>query len=192
MLGDIMTLARRMLRTICIGALASFVNIPTPRADETAQQAAAESLVKSFIGLCVLNVPNLDRVEATARISSWKEIKGDALKLIGPQDPSNESKAWMVKGAATTTFALAISRGMLNGKRISACSVGDPYAPMLPIRSALEKFLQLQKPISQDISGGQQNVVWSTNSGMGDLLIYLLDATPMNENGITITATVND
>ncbi|MDQ6867752.1 MAG: hypothetical protein M3178_04895 [Pseudomonadota bacterium] len=154
--GGKMTFVRRMLGAICVGALTLFANILTAQADDATQQAAAESLIKAFIGLCVQTVPNLDRVEAAARISSWEEFKGDSAKLIAPQNTSAEAKSWMVQGVAVTPFIIAISRGMYKGKWISVCAVINPYAPMLPIRLALEKFLELRNPISQDRSGGSR------------------------------------
>jgi hypothetical protein len=172
-------------------AIGFAVAVQTVRAsDEHAQQKAAESLIKAFVGICVQTVPNLDRVDAAARLAAWKEIKGDAAKMIAPQDPAADFRGWLVENEANVPFFVAVSESAPPGRHIAVCSVGNPFAPMLPVRRALEKFLGLNAPISQDVSGGQQNIVWSTSSGTADVLISLLAASPMNEDGITLSATV--
>jgi hypothetical protein len=45
-------------------------------AEEATDKSAAKSLVEAFVSTCVQSVPNIDRVERTAKLFGWKEIKG--------------------------------------------------------------------------------------------------------------------
>jgi hypothetical protein len=87
-------------------------------------------------------------------------------------------------------FLLAVSRGKDDGLNIAACTVENPYAPVAPISGALIAFLQLGEPFKEETEGGQKYSYWHTKFSENDIVVSLIDASPMNDTGINLSATV--
>jgi hypothetical protein len=159
-------------------------------ADEAADKSAAESLVKAFISTCVQSVPDLDKVEGTAKLFGWKEMTGIEGTLLAAPNPNAKGKAWLVQDVAEVPFMLAVSRGEEGGESIAVCTVVNPYAPVAPIRIALTAFLQLGEPLKAETEGGQRYTYWQTKFSENYVLVSLIDASPVNDPGINLSAAV--
>jgi hypothetical protein len=181
----------RKVLVLVIGAfttLSALVRSPA-HADEASVKHAADSLVKAFIGGCVQVMPNVDRIETSAKALGWKELDQTAAAMFAPPSPTAKWKAWLVKEGADVPFFLGISQGTANGKSISVCAVVNPYAPPSPVRAALTKMLSLGEPLRTEIDGGQQYTYWLTKFMDKEIIISFIDTTPMEETGVNIAVT---
>jgi hypothetical protein len=157
-------------------------------ANESDDARAAESLIKAFISICVETVPNLDRVEDSARRVGWKEAKlSDALP---PLFRGAKSTTWLVEGAAEVPFDLSISLFIEGQQTTSACSLSNPEAPLAPIKSALTKQSDFGKEIRVYDDATQKTTYWQKHNGDVDIYISLIDGSPVNEPGIIMNAIV--
>jgi hypothetical protein len=66
----------------------------------------------------------------------------------------------------------------------------NPYAPVAPIRIALTAFLQLGEPLKAETEGGQRYTYWQTKFSENYVLVSLIDASPVNDPGINLSAAV--
>lgn len=158
-------------------------------ADEASITREADSLVKAFISMCVQTMPNVDRIETSAKALGWKEMDQTAAAMLAPPSPTAKWKAWLLSKERDVPFALAISQDTAQGKIISVCTVVNPYIPSAPVRSALIKMLLLGQPLKTEIDGGQQYTYWSTKFMDKDISISFIDTTPMEETGVNIAVT---
>jgi hypothetical protein len=157
-------------------------------ADESDDARAAESLIKAFISICVEAVPNLDRVQDSAKRFGWKEAKlSDALP---PLFRGAQSKTWLVEGAAEVPFDLSISLLIEGQQTTSACSLSNPEAPLAPIKSALTNQSDFGKEIRVYNDAAQKTTYWQKHNGAVDIYISLIDGSPVNEPGIILNAIV--
>lgn len=176
-----------MWRTPAFWLIAA-LSAPLARADEASARHAADSLVKAFIGYCVQVMPNIERVETSAKALGWKELDQNVFAMVAPPSPTAKWKAWRLDKGADVSFALGVSQDVVDGKSASACVVVNPYMPAEPVRAALTKMLSLGEPSQTLIEGGQQYTYWTTKFMGREVVISLVDATPMEEIGVNIGA----
>jgi hypothetical protein len=148
----------------------------------------ADNLVKAFLGSCVNVLPRVDKIEATANSLKWKELTGDDLKAMAPQDPSSVTKDWFADVAGTPPFFIATALATENGQKISSCSLANPEAPPNDVLASLKQFLKLGEPQAQKTEGGIQTRVWITDIASVHLWISLNDSSPTNDPGVTLGA----
>jgi hypothetical protein len=170
-----------MRKIPALGLTAALIVSPA-HADEASVKHAADSLVKAFIGGCVQVMPNVDRIETSAKALGWKEVDQTAFALLTPPSPTAKWKAWLVEEGADVPFALAISQDTANGKSVSVCAVVNPYAPAAPVRAALTKMLSLGEPLKTEIDGGQQYTYWTTKFMDKEIAIYRYDPDGRNRS----------
>jgi hypothetical protein len=177
-----------MRKTPTLGLIVALIASPT-YADEASIKHAADSLVKAFIGGCVQAMPNVDRIETSAKALGWKEMDKTAAAMLAPPSPTAQWKAWLVEEGADVPFFLGISQDTTNGKSLSVCAVVNPYAPAAPVRAALTKMLSLGRPFETKIEGGQQYTYWTTKFMGEEITISFIDTTQMEETGVNIAVT---
>jgi hypothetical protein len=148
---------------------------------------AAESLVRAFIGGCVQIMPNLEKVEALARIQSWRQMTGDTAKVMAPQNAKAVWKSWLATDVADVPFIISISTGVEGKNKISVCNIANPYAPPQPIQGALVSMLKLHEKIDEQAQAGQRTTSWKSSVNGRSVLISMIDATPTNDPGINIS-----
>jgi len=134
-------------------------------------------------------MPNVDRIETSAKALGWKEMDQAAAAMLAPPNPTAKWKAWLVNEGADVPFFLGISQGTANGKSFSVCAVVNRSAPSAPVRAALTRMLSLGEPLETEIDGGQQYTYWMTKFMDNEIIISLIDATPMEEAGVNIAVT---
>ena len=194
---SITSLARGMGRAAvlrihpAIGGLAATLALASVAyGDDAADKKAAESLIKAFISTCVQAVPDLDRIEGTAKLFGWKEINGLEGTLLAPANPNAKGKSWLVQEAAEVPFMLAVTRAKDENSSISMCTVVNPYAPVAPVATALITFLRLSTPMKVEVGEGQRFTYWEAPFDGKDFLISLIDASPTNDVGINVSASI--
>lgn len=160
------------------------------QADEAANRPGAESLIKAFIGACVQAAPNFDRIEGTARFFGWKPLDNLEGTMFAPSNPNAKSKVWLVSGMADAPFFLAVTHGSESDETISVCTVVNPYVPSGPAAAALVRILHLGAPLKTENESGQVYTYWTSAFNQTDLLISLIDASPMGEAGVNLSVAV--
>jgi hypothetical protein len=117
---------RRMRKIPTLGLTAALIASPV-HADEETVKRAADSLIKAFIGYCVQVMPNVDRIETSAKPLGWKEIDTTdaAVAMLAPPSPTAKWKAWLVEKGADVPFFLAISSDTAKGKSASVLCSGQ-------------------------------------------------------------------
>jgi hypothetical protein len=174
-------------RTTAIWIIAALSAWPG-HADEASINHAADSLVKAFIGYCVQVIPNLDRIETSAKALGWRELDQNVFAMAAPPSQTAKWKGWRLDKAADVSFVLGVSQDTVSGKSASACAVINPYMPPAPVRDALMKMLSLGQPAQTVIEAGQQYTYWTTTVKGEEIVISLIDATPMEETGVNLSA----
>jgi len=151
------------------------------------EKGMAQSLAKAFVGACVQIMPDLDRVETGAKVLGWKELTGDMAQMFAPAERNATWKGWLVQDAALVPFMLGIARGNESGKKISVCTVVNPYAPVGPVQTALTSILALKEPSRTETSAGQRTQMWLTSVRGEEAAVSIVDATPMNDPGVNLS-----
>ncbi len=148
----------------------------------------ADQLVKAFLGLCVDVLPRVDKVEAMANSQKWKELTGDDLKAMEPQQKGGVTKGWFADISGTPPFFVATAVTPDGDRTVFACSVVNPEAPADDVTDSLKRFLTLGEPQSQVSEGGIRTRVWITDVSGVHLWIGLNDSSPTNDPGVTLSA----
>jgi hypothetical protein len=170
-----------------IGILITVMTIQVGLAQSDQDTKAAESLVKAFIGGCVQIMPNLEKVEAGARVLNWKEMTGDVAKLMAPPSANAVWKSWLVTGAADVPFIISTSTGVEGRRKVSVCTIANPYAPPQPIQNALVSMLKLNEQIDKQVEAGQRTTSWKYSVNGRSVIISFIDATPTGDPGVNIS-----
>jgi hypothetical protein len=160
----------------------------TDQTNEAINAKAAESLTKAFLSLCVQMMPNLDRVEGSAKRPGWKEVTGLEGTVVAPADPNTKFKTWLVEGAADVPFLLSVSHAREGESTISICSFANPSAPPTPIYTALRSLLRLEQPSRVETEGGRKFAYWRTQFAGYEIILSLADNSPVNEPGVDLSA----
>jgi hypothetical protein len=155
---------------------------------QSAEERAADVLVKNFIGYCVQTMPHIDKVETAARALKWQEAKGDEAALLAPKEPGAWFRAWMVELEPGVAMLISVARGKLKNQDMAICAVANPYAPSAPILTSLQGMLKLSAAGDfNESSGGQRYITWAYPNLEPGTFIASIDATPMREPGITLS-----
>jgi hypothetical protein len=178
------------LLSAAAGILIALATAQVGLAQSDQDTKAADSLVKAFVGCCVQIMPNLEKVEAGARVMDWKDMTGDVAKFMAPPSRNVIWKSWLAVGAADVPFIISASTGVEGKRKISACAIANPYAPPEPIQTALVKKLNLKEQIDRQDEAGQQMKSWKSSVNGRAVIVSLVDATPTREPGINISVSM--
>jgi hypothetical protein len=83
-----------------------------------------DGVVDAFLGNCVLNLPNLEKIRAASRVFGWKRLSPDAMTMLGPLDSGAEAEGWM----ATQDSLKVYSRDFQRNYRVTTRSFLQRYA----------------------------------------------------------------
>jgi hypothetical protein len=122
-------------------------------------KAEADQFYEFFNGVCLLNMPRLDKVRAFARMRDWKPIKGDAALLLAPANPGAAFEGWSAVENGRVLI-VGISEGKLDHlRKIAVCSVASTKVETAQLATAIQSALKV--PISNDmVEHGQRYRTW--------------------------------
>jgi hypothetical protein len=147
-----------------------------------------ETFVDAFLGNCVLNLPNLEKIRAASRLFGWKALPRDAMTAIGPLDPDAQLEGWTANAGEVRHF-IGISTGSIGQRRAVACTMANPELKQDVLLADLQKKLTI-KMLNEESEAGQRYRSWTTSVNGYSVLIML--TTMQNERvaGGTLAAAV--
>jgi hypothetical protein len=168
--------------TICAAGILASVMGSLARAEDSVGMRFAQT----FLGTCVQDFPNTDKIKAAAKTLGWKEIDDPNMKaMLGPSDSSATWQGWFVKVEESNYF-VGISEGEYKGKKVQNCNVAQDRTKVDEIIAELEKLLKAKK-ISETVEAGQRYGTWEFDKSGEKFLIMTVDGTPVNFDLITVT-----
>jgi hypothetical protein len=148
-----------------------------------------DGVVDAFLGNCVLNLPNLEKIRAASRVFGWKRLSPDAMTMLGPLDSGAEAEGWMAT-QDSLRFIVGISSGIIESQRAASCSVTHPDVKQIALLDSLYRKAAL-KPLNYDeLEAGQRYRAWTTQANGYSVLIMLTTAADENVGGGSISAAV--
>ena len=161
-------------------AFSTFTIAQTPSIEDT--------LVNAFVGNCVLNLPNLEKVRAASRIFGWKSLPPDVATMLGPIERRAQFEGWLAS-EETVQYIIGISMGSIGRQSVSSCSVANPQSKQHSLVDGLQKKLKLN-PLTDDIEAGQRYRSWTTEANGYSVLITVTTMQNENSPGASLTAAV--
>ena len=173
-----------MLKTFTV-ATAAFI---TGSFAVNAASLPEEAFVDAFLGNCVLNLPNLEKIRAASRLFGWQALSRDAMTAIGPLDPDAQCEGCMASEADVRYF-IGVSTGSMGQQQAVACTMANPDLKQDVVLADLQKKLTL-KMLNEESEAGQRYRSWTTSVNGYSMLIML--TTMQNERvaGGTLAAAV--
>lgn len=134
--------------------------------------------IQTFMGSCVLDFPDFNRVEAAAKALKWKRVTDpDQLKLIAPTDGGGSWKAWGFKSGKMRSL-LSVGQRDVDGETLKFCVlIADPVESEIT-RNRIVKLLNATEESSSE-QAGQRYRTYSVTKDGKPLLLNFIDAVPM-------------
>jgi hypothetical protein len=152
------------------------------------KQSKEAVVVDAFLSDCVLNLPNLEKIRAAARVLRWKRLSPDELTMLGPLDSRAEAEGW-VATQDTLKLLVGITSGSIGSQRAVSCSVAQRDVKQSALLDSLHRKLNL-KPLNNEREAGQRYRAWTTEANGYSVLIMLTTMTDKNVAGGSISAAV--
>jgi hypothetical protein len=144
-----------------------------------AQESEALLFAQTFIGTCVQNLPDTDRVKAAAKAFGWVALDDpNYRKMMGPPDERASWTGWTFKEQGKV-FAVGVSEGEANGKPVRMCTLVQDRIDVDGTISKLTELLQATK-LQESVEAGQRYVLWQFKRDETPYLLVTLDGSPMN------------
>lgn len=159
-------------------------------ADEASDAKISASLVKAFMALCVQSMSDLDPVERSATSLGWRKLQGAEGRAFVAPSPDAKTTTWEVLRYADVPFWLSITRGMDQGKAVSACTIINSDVPTSPVRAAFIDMLQLKHSFHEESHGDQDYVYWQTRVAGLVTIVSFVAATSPSAMGVNMSATL--
>jgi hypothetical protein len=148
----------------------------------------ASAVVEAFLGNCVLNLPNLEKVRAASRVFGWKALSRDETMVMGPLDRSADAEVWMAADK-NVRYLIGISRGTLGSQPIASCTVAHPELQQKAVLGSLQDKLKL-KYLNDEREGGQRYQSWTAEVNGYSQLITLTTMQADGSSGGSLAAAV--
>lgn len=104
-----------------VAVLVSVANMSVVRAQSPAPIEL--SFVRSFIGTCLRDFPDIGRVRHAAKALKWLEMRDPNLRgMLGPADPKAQWEGWLMR-VDGHAFLVGISEGLDGGRTVKSCSL---------------------------------------------------------------------
>ena len=144
-----------------------------------AQETPGLIFSRTFIGVCVQDFPDIDRVKVAAATFKWKEINDPDLRaMIGPADPAAKWQSWILV-QDNETFIVGISESIAENGPVRTCSLVQDRTDVDGIITQLTSMLRASK-LNESIEVGQRYTVWQFRKNDSTFLLMTTDGTPMN------------
>lgn len=171
--------------------MCAVVLMPISLAAQTFSERAAavtgEDFVRAFLGNCVYNSGDFQRLINAAEALGFTELPEEMRPILAPQDPNAEFFGFSAQSGEGAPYIIGLSRGELDGRTLINCAIANPYIETAKVVFALQNFLQVDRPSYEDITMGQRYRLWMVNGWSEGTLVSLMDAEPMGRGGATLT-----
>ncbi len=151
-----------------------------------AETVLDKKLVEAFVGNCIQNLPQLEKIRAAARVFGWSALSADQLMAMGPQNPSTKFEGWYVKDD-TASYLLGISSGNVNSINAVTCTIASPDLTPASFIPALHKLIGL-KALDDQSEGGQRYRAWTTTANQNSIMVNLTSFPSDDQVGGSVSA----
>ena len=153
---------KRRSAACAILVLCALAATPVFADDAPVADPAATSLAKTFLKMCILALPNLERVTLTAKLEGWRKVEGPAHDEVFLSTSAPTQTTWLTRGVDDLPVAVTIARkGSGNVKSMHVtCAVQNPDASAPAVAKALDGLLTLpsaEPPVSE---GTERITTW--------------------------------
>ena len=171
-----------LFSAVFLGAAALVVegNAQSPSLEET--------LIDVFLGNCVRNLPNVEKIRAASRVLGWKSLSRDAAVMFGPIDPRAEFEGWLGT-EKSVRYVVGISLGSIGAQPVTTCAIAQPEFKQVDLLRNLEAKLKL-KYLNDEKEAGQRYRSWTSEVNGYSMMIMLTTLDNINEPGGSLSAAV--
>lgn len=171
-----------LFSAVLLGAAA-----PVVRADAQSQSLEA-TLVDVFLGHCVRNLPNVEKIRAASRVLGWKPLSPDAAIMFGPVDSNVKFEGWLGT-EKSVRYMIGISLGSIGTEPVTTCAIAQPDLGQSDLVRNLEAKLTL-KYLNDEKEAGQRYRSWTSEINGQSMMIMLTTLDSINEPGGSLSAAV--
>lgn len=155
-----------------------------------AEDEATVEFVRMFIGMCMQVLPEISRIADAAATFGWKEIDPEVAAVVAPIEKDVQWKSWMMQpDSGPPLIMFASEGGEFRGDKMVSCGAVSPRVSADHVADRLISILKLDKPSADETEMGQRYRMWLVRPfGESEIYVSLVDASPMNEQGVNLSA----
>jgi hypothetical protein len=156
-------------------------------ASERAAEVSGDDFVRAFLGNCAQSPGDFAQVVAASKALGFADLPDEMKPLIAPQDPEAEFVGYLVQTGEAAPYFLGVSKSVVDGQSVTACTIANPYIKTAEVVSALQSFVLLRDPDDDETAMGQRFRIWFADELPQGAYILLTDAEPMGYDGATLS-----
>lgn len=159
---------------------------PSTAYARSADASREMSFLEFFNGVCLLNMPRIDKIKAGAREMKWSHLTGDAAVMIAPADPNAAFEGWSVQQDKEIYF-VGVSDGSVDSRRVVTCATAGRGFNQDSLVKTIESNVTSER-INDEVETMQRFRAWRiTVSGQ----TFLLNLTTTAKNAVTPVAVLS-
>ena len=145
-------------------------------------------LALTYIGLCIQNMPRVEKIEAVAKINEWEPLVGDMLAALGPVEPGVDMKGWLANRGEEDQFFVGITQGLVDNKEIRNCTIAYKTSEKSElIRSVVNTVASYDEPRNVIEEAGQRYRMWNYENLNDNFVLAVMDAPDLAPDVTTIS-----
>ena len=146
-------------------------------------------LVAEFIGACVQNMPQLEKVEAMASLMDWEVLDEEMLVAFGPTEPGIEMLGWLANRGEPTQMFVGITNGAVDEKHVQSCTVAmsSPSKSEI-VQQIVNSVADFERPSDAYDEAGQRYRTWKYNNRGDSFVLAVVDAPQLAPEVATLSA----
>jgi len=150
---------------------------------------ASKEIGKAFLDICLLNLPDLARIEASARAFKWRPADSNMARMLGPENVSAPWRGWLVNIPPAPPYFIGIYQAGFRGGQMATCLITTTAADVSAdtLVTFVTRILDLWQPIADDTSPGRRLRLWEATIDAQPVFITLTDAQDAGERRLTLT-----
>lgn len=153
---------------------------------EKLENTQVNLVVQKFLGICVNNMPRIDKVVASAEMLKWQPLTREQALMVAPADPLTEFSGWYLKDGESQ-FMVGVSESIWKNKPAPSCSIATADVPPLEVKTALKAMLNNPTILDDFTEGGQQVSMYEYKSSLVNGIVIMTDASPSNVDALSIS-----
>lgn len=163
------------------------------RADAQPPNSEAQALAKSFAKVCMLAVPDSEKVVLQAKIEDWQRIEGPEIEPVVTAKSNPTRSSWVTKGVAGLPIAVTIARApdLDLHRLVQICAIENPQVSPAGLRQALTDVLSLPAPEAPKLDGDKKITAWRIHFGNRIVDIGLVEQ-GTDKPGVVVNAVILD
>jgi hypothetical protein len=144
--------------------------------------ANPDSIARSFIGHCLQNSGDYNRIVSFAEALNFDRIPQELDVLSAPQNPYDDFSQFKATDENGAVFLIGASRSKLDGIPMVACSFGFEDLDLDALVASLDRYIGLGRPQHEFTEMGQHYRIWEPVEEIVGSQIVLVDGAPMQMN----------